>query len=134
LTDKGFSRRLRDLFGHRENCTKEEMHLLKYGRHFRINSDTKLIVGRTANDNENILKYLNPARDTVIDIVAHPSPTAVVSPAGSREAELLGCSVCAGYSKAPKETPVEALIQRPDGRERVEVMALDPADVRPLMI
>jgi tRNA U34 2-thiouridine synthase MnmA/TrmU len=134
LTDKGFSRRLQDLLDHRKNCTEKEMHLLKYGRHFRIDPDTKLIVGRTADDNENILKHRNPAGDTVIDIVAYPSPTALISPAGSREAELLGSSVCAGYSKAPKQTPVEALIQRPGGSERVEVMALDPVEVKSLMI
>src|SRR5210317_2252033 len=68
LTDVGYSRRLKDLFAHQDECTEEELLLLKYGRHFRLNPETKLIVGRTQKDNENILKYHNPQTDTVIDV------------------------------------------------------------------
>jgi hypothetical protein len=110
------------------------MHLLKYGRHFRINSQTKLIVGRTEDDNKNILKYHNPATDTVIDIAAYPSPIALITPSGSREAVLLGSAVCAGYSKAPKLTPVKAMLTRPEGEEMIEVIALPPRAVRHLMV
>jgi len=83
LTDKGFSSRLRDLFAHQEDCTENELHLLKYGRHFRLNPEAKLIVGRTRRDNEQILKYHNPAIDTVIDVKDYPGPTALV-PRGGR--------------------------------------------------
>jgi tRNA U34 2-thiouridine synthase MnmA/TrmU len=134
LTDRAFSKRLRDLLDHKETCSEEEMHLLKYGRHFRINSQTKLIVGRTEDDNKNILKYHNPATDTVIDIAAYPSPIALITPSGSREAVLLGSAVCAGYSKAPKLTPVKAMLTRPEGEEMIEVIALPPRAVRHLMV
>jgi tRNA U34 2-thiouridine synthase MnmA/TrmU len=82
LTDVGYSKRLKDLFAHQDECTEEELHLLKYGRHFRLNPDTKLIVGRTQKDNESILKYHNPQTDTVIDVKDHPSPIALVPRGG----------------------------------------------------
>ena len=41
LTDKGFSDRLRDLFQYKETCTEAELHLLKFGRHLRLNPETK---------------------------------------------------------------------------------------------
>ena len=72
LTDKNFSNRLRDLFDHQDECTEEELHLLKHGRHFRLNPNAKLIVGRTEDDNENILKYHNPTADTVLDLKDFP--------------------------------------------------------------
>jgi len=74
LTDVGYTKRLRDLFDHQDNCTEEELHLLKFGRHYRLNPQTKLIIGRTEKDNENILKYHNAQTDAVIDVKDYPSP------------------------------------------------------------
>ncbi|PID28712.1 MAG: tRNA (5-methylaminomethyl-2-thiouridylate)-methyltransferase [Candidatus Cloacimonadota bacterium] len=53
LTDNNFSRRMRDLLEH-DFSEKSEISLLKYGRHFRLNKDTKLLVGRTKSDNEGL--------------------------------------------------------------------------------
>ncbi len=75
LTDRGYTNRLRDLFEHQDHCTEEELHLLKYGRHYRLNPEAKLIVGRTQKDNENIVKFHDPARDVVIDVKDYPSAT-----------------------------------------------------------
>ena len=58
LTDKGFTDRLRDLFKHQESFSKNEIHLLKHGRHIRLKSGEKIIVGRTQNDNESISPLL----------------------------------------------------------------------------
>jgi tRNA-specific 2-thiouridylase len=45
LTDIEFSKRLKDLISYHE-LSIDNIELLRYGRHFRLNSDTKLIVGR----------------------------------------------------------------------------------------
>ncbi len=51
LTDRKFSVRLKDLIKH--NClNRENVELLKIGRHFRVNDNLKVIVGR--NEKENI--------------------------------------------------------------------------------
>ncbi len=110
LTDKNFSNRLRDLFEHQDDCTEEELYLLKHGRHFRLNPDAKLIVGRTEQDNQNILKYHNPAADTVIDLRDYPSPIALVPHGAGKDAIRLAAAICTGYSKAPKLSPVDVLI------------------------
>jgi tRNA U34 2-thiouridine synthase MnmA/TrmU len=76
LTDKNFSNRLRDLFDHQDECTEEELHLLKHGRHFRLNPNAKLIVGRTEDDNENILNIITrqPIRFLISRIFPAPLP------------------------------------------------------------
>jgi hypothetical protein len=51
---------MKDLFGQGGECTEAEVQLLKFGRHFRLNPQTKLIVGRTEKDNESILTYRDP--------------------------------------------------------------------------
>ena len=134
LTDIGYTKRLRDLFEHQDNCTEEELHLLKYGRHYRLNPETKLIVGRTQKDNENILKYHNPASDIVIDVKDYPSPITLVPHGAERNSILLAASICTGYSKAPKLSPVEVLLKTPRGQEVIQVIAIQRDDVRKLMI
>jgi len=134
LTDKGFSDRLRDLFGHQASCTEEELHLLKFGRHFRLNPETKLIVGRTQKDNEHILKYHHPDRDTVIDVADYPSPIGLVPRGGKKEAIFLAGSICAGYSKAPKFASVDVHVSAPRNRQVIRVIGIPPEDVRKLLI
>jgi len=134
LTDKNFSNRLRDLFEHQDDCTEEELHLLKYGRHFRLNPETKLIVGRTQQDNENILQYHNPATDTVIDVKNYPSPIALVPHGAGKNPTLLAASICTGYSKAPKLSLVDVLIKTSRGKKAIQVVAIQPGDVAKLLI
>ena len=43
LTDKGYSRRLKDLMDRQEELSESELTLLKFGRHFRTTSGTKII-------------------------------------------------------------------------------------------
>lgn len=134
LTDKGYTNRLRDLFEHQDQFTEEELHLLKYGRHYRLNPESKLIVGRTQKDNENILKHHNPQEDIVIDVKDYPSPIALVPHGAEKQSILLAAAICVGHSKAPKLTPVDVSIKTSGKREVVQVIAIQPDDVRKLML
>ncbi len=51
LTDDHFAAKVRDLFVHEEKPTTKDMELLTIGRHFRIDSKTKIILGRNALEN-----------------------------------------------------------------------------------
>ena len=134
LTDKGFSNRLRDLFAHQETNTENELRLLRYGRHFRLNDQSKLIVGRTQVDNDNLHRYHNPKTDTVIMVEHFPGPVAVL-PHGSRSDVItLAASICAGYSKAPALTAVDVNVISPEGSSTVRVLGLLPSDVSKFLI
>ena len=134
LTDRGYTNRLRDLFDHQQACTEQELHLLKYGRHYRLNPDTKVIVGRTEKDNENILKFHNPTHDIVIDVKEYPSPIALIPHGAEKNIIALAASICTGYSKAPKATPVEVLVKTAKKQKTIKVIAVQPENVRKLMI
>ena len=134
LTDKGFSRRLKDLFDHGTDCTESAVQLLKFGRHFRLNRQAKLIVGRTENDNESALQYHNPARDVVLDVRDYPSPVGVLQGEPDKNTLLLAAAICVGYSRAPKLSPVDVVVRRPAGEEVIQAIAVPPDDVRKLMI
>jgi tRNA-uridine 2-sulfurtransferase len=55
LTDKNYTLRLRDLLENNQ-LNLELIALLKYGRHFRLDAKTKLIIGRDEADNQGILE------------------------------------------------------------------------------
>jgi hypothetical protein len=134
LADKGFSRRLKDLFDHGAACTENEMHLLKFGRHFRLAPQTKLIVGRTERDNEGILRWHDPGRETVLDVRDYPSPIGLLQGEAAGERLELAAAICAGYSKAPRRAPVAVTVKSPAGESLLTVAAIAPEAVKPLMI
>jgi tRNA U34 2-thiouridine synthase MnmA/TrmU len=134
LTDKGFAARLKDLFDHKRNCTENDCQLLKFGRHLRLDSKTKIIVGRTQKDNESIKKYYLPEADTLIKMKTIPGPMVLIPDGGSKEMRILSASVCAGYSKAQGADPAEVNITTPQGHEVIKVFPLPPKNVRHFLI
>lgn len=59
LTDPQYARRIRESFDH-EEVSIRHINLLKYGRHFRLPSGAKVIVGRDEGENA-VLETLIPA-------------------------------------------------------------------------
>ncbi len=134
LTDKSYSARLKDLFDHQETYTENELHLLKHGRHLRLNHNTKIIVGRSHNDNENIKKYYDPAADFILKVKSFPGPTVLMPHGGSKEIKILAASICTGYSKALDITPVEVQVVSPQGSESIKVIGIPPKSIRHFLI
>ncbi|MDM8524256.1 tRNA 4-thiouridine(8) synthase ThiI [Desulfococcaceae bacterium HSG8] len=134
LTDKGYSARLRDLFSHQETCTENELHLLKYGRQFRMDDHTKAIVGRTRHDNENILRHHDPGADTLIRMEGFPGPDVLIPNGGTRDMTMLAASICAAYSKAPDNIYADAMIVTPEGDEIVRVEGMNRDQFRHFLI
>ena len=134
LTDKGFGARLRDLFDHLPGSGESDVHLLKFGRHLRLNPRAKLIVGRTEQDNESILQHRTPGRDTVLDVRDYPSPTGLLQGTVEEADIAFAAGICAGYSKAPRGTPIDVLVTSPAGERIIRVAAIPPEEARPLMV
>lgn len=134
LTDKGYSQRLKDLFDHQETFSTAELQLLRHGRHLRLDENTKIIVGRTQQDNENIIKYYNPEKDTVIKVVKYPGPTVLMPSGGKQEVMALAASICAGYSKAPELVQIDVKAATPQRTEIIKVLGISPKDIRHLLI
>ncbi len=74
LTEKAFSRRLKDLFNARTGTKMKEIEALKVGRHFRISPAAKLVVGRNKRENE-VLQSLAGENDLLLTALGVPGPT-----------------------------------------------------------
>jgi tRNA U34 2-thiouridine synthase MnmA/TrmU len=80
LTDKLFSKKVRDLFDHKKDLSAGDLQRLKVGRHFRYNS-AKIIVGRDDAENTKIKTMATNTDDTLIEPLDFPGPVALVTPA-----------------------------------------------------
>lgn len=134
LTDKGYSKRLKDLFEAQAETSDRALHLLKYGRHLRLDSGAKIIVGRTQKDNQGLERYYDPATDARIRLHRHPGPIVLVPGSGDRDTLKLAGSLCVGYSKAPQDIPVDVAMRIPGGQEVVQVMGVSPAEFKRFLL
>ena len=134
LTDKGYSDRLRDLFDHQETHTREDLYLLSHGRHIRLDDKTKMIVGRTRQDNENIEQYYRSDLDTLVKVSRFPGPTVLIPHGGGKESLIRAASICVGYSKAPNNREIDVTMMTPRGQEMVKVIGTPPKEIRHLLL
>lgn len=106
LTDESYSRKLRDLIDHMDerSLSMDDVYLLGVGRHFRLDSELRLVVGRNETEN-NFLDYYT--RDHMAARATDfPGPTAIVI-GGPREAHLEQiASVVARYCDGKREPSV----------------------------
>jgi len=116
LTDPGYSARIKELLSHTEEASRQDLELLKWGRHFRLPGGKKAIVGRTHKENEAIAA-LTAAGDLVCKVKNIPGPTVLVpGTAGDEEAEM-AAALTAAYSDAPEGAPVTVYCQK-NGEEK----------------
>ncbi len=134
LTDKGYSRRLRDLFGHEPDPTENDLHLLKFGRHLRLSPDIRIIVGRDQRDNQKIEEYSDPLKHGLVKVSHYPGPVTLVPAAIDPQTLAQAAAVCAGYTKAPAQAKVLVLFENSRGEQILEVYPLPPKTVENLMI
>ncbi len=134
LTDKIFSRRLKDLLDHQADIPEKDLELLKHGRHLRLNAATKIVVGRTRKDNEQIGRCIDVKTDMVLKVKDFPGPLVVI-PGGAESAVVaLAAGICAGYSKAPDTSPVSVMVQTIGAPQQIAVLGLPTAECKRYMI
>ncbi len=134
LTDPGYASRLKDLLDHKVVLDPKALHLLKFGRHMRLNPKTKIIVGRTKQDNESILHHVDPEKDILIRVKGYPGPTVAIPDGGPKEIQFLAGSICAGYSKAPEDASVTVQVSAAGKVSNINVLPILPHEAKRFLI
>ncbi|MFO7674755.1 MAG: tRNA 4-thiouridine(8) synthase ThiI [bacterium] len=106
LTDAGFAARLGEALAHGEDSVAT-VELLRFGRHFRLPSGARLVVGRNEAENDELVRR-RPEGAAVIDAGDLPGPVGLLIPdrAGDRE---LAARICARYSDRRQDEAVPVL-------------------------
>jgi tRNA U34 2-thiouridine synthase MnmA/TrmU len=108
LTDPGFAARLRDLMdAGGGDPDLNDVHLLKVGRHFRLDPATKAIVGRVERENATIYTFSRPG-DLLLTTRDTPGPTTLLRGVLSEEHAGTAAALTARYSRL-REAPSVAI-------------------------
>ncbi len=138
LTDKGFSIRLRDLLDNPANRQADlhtrHLFLLKYGRHFRLDSTTKAIAGRSQQDNQNLRRHIDTNRDLLLRPANIPGPDVVLTGDLCSKNIQTGALICAAYTKCHTGETLEICVVKEDTQDVICVQTMEPAAFKPLMI
>ncbi len=131
LTDTCFAPRVRDLMDLHPTATRWDFELLNYGRHFRLNEQTKIVVGRNESENAS-LEVLADREDAPQRAFLDPDnfrgPAALVvgcvDEAGLRFAEALVMR----YTRAEYHQGAEIRIDHGGASRVVEAVASEAAE------
>ena len=97
LTDPNFCRRLKDLMNYKPDFSLNDILLLKLGRHFRLNQDSRLIVGRNEKENNALLKLVKDDDLMITPEETIAGPTALGIGRFNTQQRQLACSIVSRY-------------------------------------
>ncbi len=105
LTEPGYSQKLKELIKNSSEIDLRNVEFLEIGRHFRLNTGDKLIVGRDEKEN-NIILSRKKDSDAIFDARDHPGPIAIITNLKSQDSISTSAAICAYYSDAPKDQEI----------------------------
>ncbi len=127
LTDPQFANKIKESFRYEESSLND-IYLLKYGRHFRLPSGAKVIVGRNEEENRVILDL---AKDAIIlEVVGFGSPITLLKK-GNREDIEIAASICARYSDCDGLAEVEVIS---NDKKNIHVEAMEDEEIEKFRI
>jgi tRNA-specific 2-thiouridylase len=111
LTDPGYAGRLKELLRQQPaKVSRQDLELLKWGRHFRLAGGAKAVVGRTKQENEAIVALKEPG-DLLLKVQDYPGPLVWLPGSAAEEDLKEAAALAAAYSDAPTGAPVTVTTQ-----------------------
>jgi hypothetical protein len=135
LIHQTYSRRLRDFLDREGDRALSGGHvqLLAVGRHLRLPSGRKVVIGRHERENDYITTC--GVEGVLLTTLDHPGPTTLVPGEPTPEEIELAARITAGYSDGQDEPAVRVEVR--GGSELVEVLTVEPfprAEAQALMV
>ncbi len=124
LTEPVFGIKAKDLFNHVENPTINDIDLLKIGRHFRLDEETKLVVGRNKDENE-MIKAIALPDDILLEAKDHFGPTSILRGKTAKDHTNFASSVTLRYSDAPKNQSEIVLVKNGDVTKEISAKSIE---------
>jgi tRNA-specific 2-thiouridylase len=134
LTDKSFSDRLRDLLMVQKTDETRQLHLLKHGRHLRLDNGCKLIVGRSEQDNQQIMTWYDKDQDIRLRHAEMPGPDALLTGNFSDALIQTAAGITAGYTKSKPDETAKIKVTEKGEETIVLVPTQETSSLKDLMI
>ena len=101
LTDENFSKKMRDFIAY-DTFEKDDILILKYGRHLRLPQGAKLVVGRNKEENDKIADISNK-KFSHIKTEGIPGPYGLLSINATEDDKALAARIMLTYCKTDQE-------------------------------
>ena len=118
LTEPHFGIKAKDLFSHTKNPTINDIDLLKIGRHFRLDEETKFVVGRNKDENE-MIKAIAVPDDILLESKDFVGPVSILRGANLKKHLEFASSVTLRYSDAPNDKTAIVSIKQSDSVKEI---------------
>ena len=118
LTEPQFGIKAKDLFEHTKNPTINDIDLLKIGRHFRLDEETKFVVGRNKDENE-MIKAIALPDDILLEAKDFVGPVSILRGTDLKKHLKFAASVTLRYSDAPNDKTAIVSIKNNDSNEEI---------------
>ena len=130
LTDKFVATKINDFIKY-DTFTKDDIDVIKYGRHFRISPTAKLVVGRHQEDNDKIMAIVNDKFQIVHMPEGITGPVSLLSKSATSEDRETAAKIILTYGRTQPETTYTVAI----GEEHVNTTPYPSKnDVREMML
>ncbi len=117
LTDPQFAKRIKEALDFGEDSIRD-IQLLKYGRHVRLPSGAKVIVGRNEEENKLLLQYMNPG-DMALEVIGTGSPITLLQKQKDETDLRQAAKLCIRYSDTKEKEKVSLKIKHSNGCEKL---------------
>jgi len=133
LTMEDFARKMADLMEEKPDFDKSDVELLKRGRHYRLPSGTRLVVGRDDRDNRGIIDL---ARDDDVLVYSAGGPGPVALLRGSQDASEIETAsrITARYMRKGGDSPQFRAERAGETIKELSASAMDVESVDALRI
>jgi len=133
LTEPNYCRRLQDLRDHEGIDGEHCLELLRFGRHFRLSGQVKVVVGRHEQDNAEIEQRAE-LTDLLVKAADCPGPTGLLPNVASKTLVEQAAGICARYAGCPPGVPTRLIIRSSRGVREVITCPLPDDDCRALLV
>jgi len=110
LTEPVFSRRLKDLFKHDIDFNMKDVKLLSIGRHFRLDENTKVIIGRNKMENEMLSMFWSEGYNLVTPS-GFTGPIGLIKGKYDNDAFILAANIIYHFSKSTDKDRISVEIK-----------------------
>ena len=130
LTDRNYAIRLKESFEHDEDSLSDVI-LLRYGRHFRLPSGAKVIVGRNESENNVLCSISAHGNTLLLETKDYVGPITLLNKYKDAEDIRMAANLCLTYSDYERKDAAKVTIG-----DDSEIMAipLSPEDTKALRI
>lgn len=126
LTQENYSNRLQKYLDFKPEAKAKELEILKYGRHFYLNNNTLLMVGRNRSENDR-LSDLSLKNDLLIRVSNRPGPLGILRIVNNvlQEDKITSAAIVARYSDAKNDDQANVKVYAKNSNDE-EILILKP--------